>query len=256
MSDIPAPPSDVRFDFSGKRVVVTGASRGIGRELAMGFARAGAELFVTARSTEALSGVVKDIRHLGATVHPAALDQQETDRIGDTVAGMGQIDVLVNNAGVEDVRPASDIDEALWDKIIDTNLKGAFFVAQAAARSMGQGGAIVNLASLTSFVGVPTAVPYGASKTGILGVTRALAAEWGARGIRVNAIAPGYFHTDLTDVFYQDTDWVAAMTAQVPLGRLGQLEDLVGTVLFLSSGASAYLTGQCIVVDGGYLASI
>lgn len=248
--------SDVRFDFAGKRVLVTGASRGIGRELATGFATAGAELVVTARTEAALAGVVADIEARGASVTAVALDQRDTGRIGELVGSLGAFDVLVNNAGIEDVRPALEIDEALWDRIVDTNLKGAFFVAQAAARAMEAGGAIVNLASLTSFVGVPTAVPYGASKTGVLGVTRALAAEWGPRGIRVNAIAPGYFHTDMTDVFYENADWVEAMTAKVPLGRLGRLEDLVGTVLFLSSDAAAYLTGQCIVVDGGYLASI
>ena len=248
--------SDVRFDFSGKTVLVTGASRGIGRALAKGFAEAGANLILTARSEAALQGVVDEIDPLGNSVMPLALDQREVGRVSEAIAALGDIDVLVNNAGIEDVRPALEIDEPLWDKIVDTNLKGAFFVAQSAARQMGQGGAIVNLASLTSFVGVPTAVPYGASKTGVLGLTRALATEWGPKGIRVNAIAPGYFHTDMTDVFYEDAGWVDAMTRKVPLGRLGRLEDLVGTVLFLSSGASAYLTGQCIVVDGGYLAAI
>ena len=118
------------------------------------------------------------------------------------------------------------------------------------------GGAIVNLASLTSFVGVPTAVPYGASKTGILGMTRAMAAEWAPRGIRVNAIAPGYFRTGLTGAFYENPDWVAAMTARVPLGRLGRLEDLSGAVMFLASSASSYVTGQCLIIDGGFLAQI
>lgn len=256
MTDKGATAANVRFDFSGRRVLVTGASRGIGRELAKGFAAAGAEMIVTARSEAALENVAEEIAALGASVTAVALDQRETDRIGDAMAAMGRLDILVNNAGVEDVRPALEIDEALWSKIVDTNLKGAFFIAQAAARSMGPQSAIVNLASLTSFVGVPTAAPYGASKTGILGLTRALAAEWGPKGIRVNAIAPGYFHTDMTDVFYENTEWVASMTSRVPLGRLGQTRDLVGTVLFLSSDAAEYVTGQCVVVDGGYLASI
>ena len=247
---------DVRFDFSGRKVLVPGASRGIGRDLARAFAAAGAEVIVTARAAASLDDVSEEITALGVPVTAVALDQRDTGRIGEVVAGFGRIDVLVNNAGVEDVRPALDVDEALWSRIVDTNLKGAFFVAQAVARGMGPGGAIVNLASLTSYVGVPTAVPYGASKTGVLGMTRALAAEWGPAGIRVNAIAPGYFHTDMTDVFYQNEDWVASMTSRVPLQRLGQLEDLRGTVLFLASGAARYLTGQCIVVDGGYLAAI
>ena len=142
---------------------------------------------------------------------------------------------------------------------IDTNLKGAFFCAQAAARRMAAdkgGGAIINLCSLTSYVGIPTAVPYGSSKSGLLGMTRALAAEWASLGIRVNAIAPGYFHTAMTDAFYQDPDWQTAMLAKIPQRRFGTMQDLAGAVVFLASGASAYVTGHCLPVDGGYLASI
>ena len=152
-----------------------------------------------------------------------------------------EIDFLVNNAGIEDVCPSADVSEELWDRIVDTNLKGAFFVAQTVAQGMltrGQG-TIVNLASLTSFVGVPTATPYGASKSGVLGMTRALSAEWAPRGVRVNAIAPGYFRTAMTEVFYQNADWAAGMAAKIPLGRFGALEDLVGAVVYLASPASA-----------------
>ena len=154
------------------------------------------------------------------------------------------------------MRPSLEVDEALWDRILDTNLKGAFFCAQAAARRMIEGGSILNLCSLTSEVGVPTAVPYGASKSGLLGMTRALAAEWAARGIRVNGIGPGYFRTALTEVFYQDEAWQKTMLDKIPLRRFGRLEDLIGAAVFLCSDAAAYVTGQVLYVDGGYLASI
>lgn len=251
-------PLNALFSFEGQRVLVTGASRGIGSALALGFAQAGAELVITARSTDALAETAGKIKALGGKVQSLACDQRAAGGIAAALKDAGEIDVLVNNAGIEDVRPALEVDEALWDKIIDTNLKGAFFTARFIAEGMARrgGGAIINLASLTSFVGVPTAVPYGASKSGVLGLTRALAAEWGPKGIRVNAMAPGYFRTAMTDVFYENAGWVEAMTKSVPLGRLGALEDLVGTALFLGGRASAYVTGQCIAIDGGYLAAI
>ena len=256
--DRTGPVSDVVFSFTGKRVIVTGASRGIGRELATAFARSGADLILTARSTEALEDVAAELRAGGSRVECLAVDQRDIGAVRARLSHLAPVDVLINNAGVEEVRDTLAVDEALWDKIVGTNLKGAFFVAQAVAAGMvrGGGGVIVNLASLTSYVGVPTAVPYGASKTGILGMTRAMAAEWASKGVRVNAIAPGYFRTGLTGAFYENPDWVAAMTARVPLGRLGRLEDLSGAAMFLASSASAYVTGQCLIIDGGFLAQI
>ena len=239
-------------------MLVTGASRGIGREIALGFARAGADLLITSRTLTALAETQRDIRALGASVECVAFDQRDTEQVKQQLAGVEPVDVLVNNAGVEEVRPSIDVDEALWDKIIDTNLRGAFFVAQTAAVGMMKrgGGSIINLASLTSYVGVPGAVPYGSSKSGILGMTRALAVEWASHGIRVNAIAPGYFLTDLTRSFYENKAWVAEMTQSVPMRRLGELDDLVGAALFLAGRGSAYITGQCLTIDGGYVASI
>ncbi|HRX37452.1 MAG TPA: SDR family oxidoreductase, partial [Aestuariivirga sp.] len=163
--------------------------------------------------------------------------------------------ILVNNAGMEQVCPSLDIEEDLWDRIFDTNLKGAFFVAQAAARAMNKG-AILNICSLTSERGIPTAVPYGSSKTGLLGMTRALAVEWAPRGIRVNAVEPGYFRTALTEVFYQNDAWQQSMLSNIPLKRFGELSDLVGAAVFLSSDAASYITGACLAIDGGTLASI
>ena len=246
------------FSLEGKRALVTGASRGLGRAIALGLARAGAEMVVTARSESALSGVADDIRALGRKVTCLALDQSRVEEIDAALEGFNDVDVLVNNAGTEEVSPSESVSPALWDKIVDTNLKGAFFVTQVVARGMlARGnGAIINLCSLTSFVGVPTATPYGASKRGLLGMTHALAAEWGGRGIRVNAIAPGYFRTDMTEVFYRNEDWASSMLAKIPQRRFGKPDDLVGVAIFLASDASAYINGQCIGGDGGYLASI
>ena len=251
------------FDLSGRKALVTGASRGIGRALAEGLACAGADVAVGARSEAALQDTVSAIVGMGQRSTAIAMDVTCKDDCAAAIekAGgfLGGLDILFNNAGMEEVRPAMDVDEALWDRILDTNLKGAFFCSQAAARSMqaaGHGGAIVNICSLTSEVGIPTAVPYGSSKSGLLGMTRGLAAEWAPLGIRVNGIAPGYFRTALTEPFYRSESWQDAMLAKIPLGRFGRLEDLVGAAIFLASDASGYVTGQCLAVDGGTLASI
>ena len=247
------------FSLAGRRALVTGASRGIGQALALGLAHAGAEVVLAARTAAALEETAAAITRLGRTATPLALDVGDVPTMQAAIAGLEPLDILVNNAGMEEVRPSLDVDEALWDRIADTNLKGAFFCAQAAARTMtgrGAGGAIVNVCSLTSAVGVPTAVPYGSSKTGLLGMTRALATEWAAHGIRVNAIGPGYFRTAMTEVFYRDEAWQQAMLSKIPQRRFGRLDDLIGAAVFLCSDAAAYVTGQILFVDGGYLAAI
>lgn len=250
------------FDLTGRRALVTGASRGIGQTIAVALAGAGADIAVTARKPEQLSETIALVEQAGAKCVALAQDVRDVDAstatIGKAAEALGGLDILINNAGFENVRPSFDVDEALWDSIVDTNLKGAFFCARAAGRIMAErgGGAIVNLCSLTSFVGIPTAVPYGASKTGLLGMTRALATEWAAHGIRVNAIAPGYFRTAMTEVFYEDRAWQERMLAKIPQGRFGGEGDIGGVVIFLCSDAAAYVTGHCIPVDGGYLASI
>ncbi|GGJ91934.1 SDR family NAD(P)-dependent oxidoreductase [Pseudomonas matsuisoli] len=248
------------FSLQGRVALVTGASRGIGRALAEALAGAGARVLLAGRDTSALTEVHAAIA--GAGGHCAVIPMDVADSASRAAAFAaieaqeGQLDILINNAGIEQVKPSAELDEATWDRIVDTNLKGAFFCAQAAMKLMPNGGSIVNLCSLTSEVGVPGAVPYGASKSGLAGMTRALATEWAPLGVRVNGIGPGYFHTDLTDVFYQDADWCERMRGKIPLGRFGDLRDLAGSVVFLCSPAAAYITGQVLYVDGGYLASI
>lgn len=251
------------FDLTGRKALVTGGNRGIGQAIAEALAGAGADVAITARDEGSLGETVSRITALGRKAVTGALDVTDARRCGVVVAAcadaLGGLDILVNNAGHEEVRPSLDVDEALWDRVVSTNLKGAFFCAQAAARRMtegGQGGAIINLCSLTSYVGIPTATPYGSSKSGLMGMTWALAAEWAAHGIRVNAIAPGYFHTGMTDAFYRDPEWRKTMLAKIPQRRFGAMEDIGGAVVFLASAASSYVTGHCIPIDGGYLASI
>ncbi len=248
------------FDLSGRRAVVTGGARGIGLAIAKALAEAGADIGLLGRNRSLLDEAAGAVRTAGVRCETSAADVSDAAAtavaIGQLSDSLGGLDIFINNAGYEEVRPSLDIDEALWDRIVDTNLKGAFFAAQAAAKRMTDGGAIINLCSLTSYVGIPTAVPYGSSKTGLLGMTRALAAEWASLGIRVNAIAPGYFHTAMTDGFYRDEEWQKSMLAKIPQRRFGRMEDVGGAVVFLASDASAYVTGHCIPIDGGYLASI
>ena len=250
------------FSLQGRKALVTGASRGIGQALAQGLAYAGADVAVAARNEQDLQASLTAIRALGRKGVALSLDVTDLAAIRAGVDAacqqLGGLDILINNAGIEQVCPSLDVDEALWDRILDTNLKGAFFCAQAAARIMREnaGGSIVNVCSLTSEVGVPTATPYGSSKSGLLGMTRALATEWARHDIRVNAIAPGYFRTALTEVFYQDDNWQQAMLEKIPQRRFGKLEDLLGAVVFLCADSAAYINGQMLTIDGGYMASI
>jgi gluconate 5-dehydrogenase len=256
---LPSSPSAL-FSLQDKVAVVTGASRGIGRELALSLARAGAALVLLGRDAAAIAATRTEILAAGGDALSIELDVRDTAAIDAAftraLAWRSRLDILINNAGVEEPCASTDVSEALWDRIQDTNLKGAFFCAQAAARRMSGGGCILNLCSLTTEVGIGGAAPYGASKAGLAGLTRALATEWAARGIRVNGIGPGYFRTALTETFYQDPHWQRSMLEKIPLGRFGRSEDLGGTAVFLCSAAAAYITGQILYVDGGYLASL
>lgn len=248
------------FSLDDKTALVTGASRGIGRAIAVALAAAGADLLLAGRDHAALEETMAMINSGGGSASVLALDVGDPASIAACFESLsGGLDILVNNAGIEETRPALEVTPELWDRILDVNLRGSFFCAQAAARRMvaaGRGGAILNLCSLTSEVGVPTAVPYGASKSGLLGMTRALAAEWASKGIRVNGIGPGYFRTALTESFYADAAWEKRMLTNIPLGRFGAMEDLMGPAVFLCSDAASYVTGQVLYVDGGILAAL
>lgn len=249
------------FDLTGQVALVTGASRGIGAALAKGLAAAGAEIIAAARTQTALADVAGEINASGGRAHAETVDVADSasvEALFERLSQTGRIPtILINNAGTEQVSPALEVTDALWERIVGVNLKGAFSVAKAFARILaGKPGAIVNLCSLSSEVGIPTAVPYTASKSGLAGMTRALAAEWAPLGIRVNGLGPGYFRTEMTEAFFAAEDWQQAMLARIPQRRFGELDDLVGAAIFLCAPASAYVSGQILYVDGGYLASI
>jgi len=243
-----------------KVAVVTGASRGIGAALATALSHSGVRVALLGRDAgalDALKDALMDEGHdalsVAADVTDIAAMEQCFDRVLQTY---GRLDILINNAGVEEVCSSRTVSEALWDRIVDTNLKAAFFCARTAANRMTGGGSIVNVCSLTCEVGVPGAAAYGASKSGLASLTRTLATEWAADGIRVNGIGPGYFRTALTEPFYRDEAWQQSMLQKIPMRRFGRLEDLGGAVVFLCSEAAAYITGQIIYIDGGYLAAM
>ena len=247
------------FTLKGKVALVTGGSRGLGRAMALGLAEAGANVAVASQTGVGLEAVVQAIESLGqrgmAITGNVALQSEAKRIVQEVVEKFSRLDILVNAAGVNRRIPSLEVKEEQWDWILGVNLKGTFFMCQAAGEIMlrQRSGSIINVASLLSEVGIPTLAPYAASKAGVVGLTRVLAAEWGPYGVRVNAIGPGYFRTRMTERLFSDARWVERLLQQVPLGRAGDPDDLVGAVVFLASEASAYITGQIIYVDGGYL---
>ena len=247
--------SSIENDLAGKRVLITGASSGLGAHFAALFAARGAEVFVAARRVSALEGLATALREAGGKLTCVPLDVNDAASREAMAKTVGVLDVLVNNAGVVSEGPALELSEANWDTVLDTNLKGMFFVAQAVAPAMqARGGAIVNVASILGVRQAGGVLPYAVSKAGVIQMTKSLALEWARHGIRVNALAPGYIDTDLNQQFWQ-TPAGAALIKRIPQRRLGQLEDLDGPMLLLASDASRYMTGAVLAVDGGHLVS-
>jgi NAD(P)-dependent dehydrogenase (short-subunit alcohol dehydrogenase family) len=245
------------FDLMGKVAVVTGASRGLGQTFARALGRAGADLVITSRDAATLAPFQTELTAIGRRVLPLALDVRNFESIQAMVQAattqFGKIDILVNNAGCNVRKPALDVTWDDWNLILDTNLRGTFFVAQAVARQMvpRKYGRIINIGSVTSVSGFAGLGPYGASRGGVKQLTMSLADDWGIYGITVNCLAPGWFKTAQNAVLYEDREWVEYLSDRIPLKRPGQPQDLEGAIVFLASDASAYVTGQTLLVDGG-----
>jgi NAD(P)-dependent dehydrogenase (short-subunit alcohol dehydrogenase family) len=245
------------FDLSGQVAIVTGASRGLGQHMARALAKAGADLVVTSRDPNHLSDFEREIKATGRRVLSLELDVRNLKSIqrmvADAEAFYGRLDILVNNAGCNVRKPALDVTWDDWNLVLDTNLRGSFFVAQEVARRMvpRQYGRIINIGSVTSVAGYAGLGPYGASRGGIRQLTMSLADDWGKHGITVNCLAPGWFCTEQNKVLYRNKEWVEYLRDRIPVKRPGEFRDLDAAVVFLAAESSRYVTGQTLLVDGG-----
>jgi len=245
-------------DLKGKRVLVTGASAGLGSHFAELFARYDAAVTLAARRREALEEACERIRRRGGAAEMVQMDVTDSASVSKALAEAGgAFDILVNNAGIAGASPALDHEPQAWARVVDTNLTGVFLVAQAVAHGMrqaGHGGAIVNIASILGHRVAGDVSAYAASKAGVLQLTKALALEWAREGIRVNALCPGYIETDLNRGFFA-SEAGRKLISRIPQRRLGRLDDLDGPLLLLASDAGRYMTGSSVEVDGGHLVS-
>ncbi len=248
------------FDLTGQVALVTGASRGFGRSIAGALAEAGADLVLTSRHLKDVEAVAADLSPTGRKVLPLQADVTRSDDVEEAVRraveSLGKIDILINNAGINIRKPALDLTETDWDQTMDTNLKGCFRVAKAVGRHMvvRQTGCIVNIASMLASITIPERAAYAASKGGLVQLTRTLAVEWAPHNVRVNAICPGPFLTDLNKVILKDPEKVKFFMDRMPMKRFGKPEELHGAVIFLASEASSFITGTTLYIDGGWTA--
>ena len=246
------------FDLTGKTAIITGTSRGLGQYFARALAKAGADLVITSRQLSSLTEFKEEIESLGRKALAVQLDVLSLSDIENMVQKVmeeyGKIDILVNNAGLNIRKSSIEVSEQDWDTVLNTNLKGSFFCSQAVAKEMIKQnyGRIINIGSCTCLFGMEGIVAYTASRGATLSVTRSLAAEWGKFGITVNVLAPGWFKTAQNAKLYENKKWVDYINERIPLNRPGEPHDLDGAVVFLASDASKYMTGQMIMVDGGF----
>jgi gluconate 5-dehydrogenase len=248
------------FDLTGRTALITGSTRGIGFALAQGLAEAGAAVIVNSRQQDAVTQAVSKLQTLGLNARGAAFDVADPAGVDAAFEGFDRdglaIDILINNAGIQHRQPMLDLSLDDWNRIINTNLTAAFMVGRAAARRMvnrGNGGKIINIGSLTSEAGRATVAPYTVAKGGIKMLSKAMAAEWAQFNIQANSIGPGYILTDMNEALINNPSFDAWVKSSNPAQRWGRPEELVGTAIFLASGASSYVNGQIIYVDGGWL---
>lgn len=250
-----------KFSLKDKVAVVTGSAQGLGKGYAKGLADAGAFVICADLNLSGVQITADEIRSSGGKAEAFQLNVTKPEMVnevfGEIAAKYGHLDILINNAGVEDINEFVNVTEAQYDKIMGVNLRGAFFTAQAASRIMEKqkSGKILNIGSLGSAIGLAKSSVYCGTKGGILGITRTMAIELAKSNIQVNAVGPGYFRTPMTEPFFQDPEHKKWIEERIPAGRVGTADDLLGAVIFLCSEASNYMTGQIVYVDGGWLAS-